>query len=242
MIRRLALSWRDLFAIKRGYAICTAPRSGSNLFGQYLASTDKLGKPLEYFNTNARRTLDDPAYPDVPRLQIGRILTMGMTRNGVYGVKVFASQDAEVVRTIDWTRELPSLSYIYLERRDRLGQALSWARAVQTSQYRSTQPRIGTAAYDGPFIRRQLDAINFEYAQWSAYFCRKQIRPLKVIYEDLILEPQKYIDQVAGLVGVHPPPRVAPERIDLAIQRDATTEAWRERFLREDKLAGSVNS
>ena len=30
----------------RGFAICTTPRSGSNLFSQFLTSTGVLGRPL----------------------------------------------------------------------------------------------------------------------------------------------------------------------------------------------------
>lgn len=36
--------------LPRGFAICTAPRSGSNFLSQLVASTGQLGRPREYFN------------------------------------------------------------------------------------------------------------------------------------------------------------------------------------------------
>src|SRR5262245_10046452 len=118
----------------RGYAICTAPRAGSNWLCQLLASTGVLGRPLEYFNASARRQLDDPTYPDDPRGQVARILTMGRTPNGVYGVKLFASQFRAVAGSVRLSRELPGLRFVYLRRRDVLGQAISWVRGLQTNQ------------------------------------------------------------------------------------------------------------
>jgi LPS sulfotransferase NodH len=223
--------------LQRGYAICTAPRSGSNLLCQYLTSTELLGRPLEYFNTQGRRAIDDPAYPDAPSDQIRLILTRGATANGIYGVKLFWYQHMEVTSTLDWTLALPNLSYIYLERRDRLGQAFSWARAMQTSQYRSTQPVNGEPSYDAAAIRQRLHDVEREYAQWAAFFAHRKIMPLSLVYEDFIAEPQSAIDRVAQMLAVRISPKIVPGQIDLTIQRDAITEEWRARFLREEGRA-----
>src|SRR5882724_11277758 len=131
----------------RGYAICTAPRAGSNWLCQLLTSTGVLGRPLEYFNGIARRQLNDPSYPDDPGEQVARILTMGRTPNGVYGLKMFASQFREVAGSVKLSRELPNLRFIVLRRRDVLGQAISWTRSLQTNQWRSTQSATGGIYY-----------------------------------------------------------------------------------------------
>ena len=198
-----------------------------------------MGKPLEYFNTLARRTLNDPGYPDAPSNQILQILTTGATPNGVYGVKLFQYQHAAVMPVVDWTQALPNLSYVYLERRDRLGQALSWARAIQTSQYRSTHPIMGEPRYDVVLIRELRDAIEQEYAQWAALFASRGIEPLRIAYEDLVADPQGIVDRVAQLVAVQPAPQIVHARIDLTVQRDRTSDAWRERFLRDESGARS---
>jgi trehalose 2-sulfotransferase len=217
---------------RRGYAICTQPRSGSNLFCQYLSSTGQLGYPLEYFNGPGRRTLGLPDFPDAPELQIDAILHLGATPNGVYAVKLFASQFAVFSRRVRWTDLLPNLHFVYLSRDDLLGQAISWSRALQTSQYRSTQPATQIAVYNADHIRSQLVAIARERAQWEAFFARTGIEPLRITYERFLENRSSHVGLVADLVNVENPV-VDQRKIDLVIQRDAVTEEWRQRFRAE---------
>jgi LPS sulfotransferase NodH len=121
----------------RGYLLCATPRSGSNYLCELLASTGRLGTPREYFNATGRRAYDDPAYPEDPREELARVLTTGSTTNGVYGVKVHPFQLAPLLDRVDPFAELPRLRAVRIRRLDRLGQALSWARAQQTGQFRA---------------------------------------------------------------------------------------------------------
>lgn len=222
-----------LMVRQRGYAICTQPRSGSNLFCQYLSSTDQLGYPLEYFNGPGRRALGLPDFPDAPELQIDAILKMGATPNGVYAVKLFASQFATFSRQVRWMDRLPDLHFVYLSRDDLLGQAISWARALQTAQFRSTQAAKRVAVYDADLIRSLLMTIVRERAQWEAFFARTGIKPLRISYEGFLEDRSRHVDLVADLMGVENPV-VDPRRIDLVIQRDAVTEEWQARFRTEN--------
>lgn len=218
----------------RGYAICTAPRSGSNWLGQLLQSTGVLGTPLEYFNGPARRILDDPTYPDDPNRQVERILTMGRTPNGVYALKIFANQFRAIESHIRLTRALPNLQFVFLRRRDVLGQAISWSRALQTNQYRSTQPVSGPATYDRGAIAERLRVIVEEYALWQSYFARNGLSPIEVSYEDLPQTAQIVCRKLAKLLGVKGKVVIQPKLIDLVIQRDDLSEQWRRRFVEEE--------
>ncbi len=218
---------------QRGYAICTQPRSGSNLLCQYLSSTDQLGYPLEYFNGPARRAFGLPDFPDAPELQIEAVLRLGATPNGVYAVKLFASQFAAFSRRLRWMDLLPNLHFVYLSRDDLLGQAISWARALQTEQYRSVQPAKRLAVYDADVIRSRLMAIVRERAQWEAFFARTGIEPLRIVYEGFLEGRSSYVDRVANLVGIENPV-VDQRKVDLVIQRDAVTVEWEQRFRAEN--------
>jgi LPS sulfotransferase NodH len=243
--RRLldAGSERDTTAVtRRGYAICTQPRSGSNLFCQYLSSTDRLGYPLEYFNGTARRALGIPDYRDDPHWQIEFILGRAATRNGIYAVKLFAHQHDIVSPTIRWTQCLPGLKFVYHERRDLLGQALSWVRSTQTNQYRSTMLVRGEPFYDGAAIRERLMMIARERARWEAFFARTGIVPLRTAYEDLVADPGREVDRVAALLSLPEPVAIDPARVDLAVQRDALTEEWRTRFHRDHGDPGDLDA
>jgi LPS sulfotransferase NodH len=217
---------------RRGYAICTQPRSGSNLVCQYLASTDQLGYPLEYFNGPGRRALGLPDFPNAAELQIDAIQRMGATSNGVYAVKLFASQFAKFSQRVRWMDLLPNLHFVYLSRDDLLGQAISWARAIKTEQYRSTQPVKRAAVYDAGLIRSRLMATVLERAQWETFFARTGIKPVRIVYERFLENRSSHVGLVADLVNVENP--VVDERkIDLVVQRDALTEEWRQRFQAE---------
>jgi LPS sulfotransferase NodH len=217
---------------RSGYAICTQPRSGSNLLCQYLSSTGCLGHPLEYFNGTGRRALGLPGFPDDPSLQLEAILQLGATPNQVYAVKVFASQLDAISKSVRWTDALPDLRFVYLTRDDVLGQAISWARALQTAQYRSTQQVGGEATYSADLIQAQLIAILRERAQWEAYFARNGVAPLHIVYERFLEDRALAIRRIAAFVNV--PNAVIDERkIDLLKQRDALSEEWRAKFRSE---------
>ena len=58
------------------------------------------------------------------------------------------------------------------------------------------------------------------------------------IYEQMIQAPQQTVDAVAGFVGLQEPAVLDPSRVDVAPQRDALSQAWRERFVAEAKDLG----
>jgi LPS sulfotransferase NodH len=217
----------------RGYALCTTPRSGSNYFCQLLESTGMMGRPLEYFNGPARRELNDHSFPDDPSQQIFRIRTMGATQNGVYGLKLFPSQHDQISTIVKWTKALPNLKFIFLTRRDLLGQAISWARALQNGQYRSTQSVKGHTQYNADLIQRLIRDIARDNARWAMFFARTGLRFMTVVYEDIVTSPQVNIMQVASYLEIEGSAVIDPALIDLKIQRDSVTDEWRARFHRE---------
>jgi LPS sulfotransferase NodH len=226
----------------RGYAVCTSGRSGSNLLCQYLSSTGLLGHPLEYFNGAGRRMLGYPDFPDEPEKQTDWILTTGATSNGIYGVKLFPWQLDLIAPSIRWSRLLPNLAFVFLKRRDLLGQAISALRAAQTQQWRATMPAQAPATYDGQQIYERLQSAVRDYARWELFFARNGIEPTVILYENLVAHPQDAVDQVARLFGLQGQARVTEQAIDLQIQRDLMTEEWRARFLAEFRNLDTLDS
>jgi LPS sulfotransferase NodH len=221
-----------------GYALCTTPRAGSNFLGQILQSTGVLGRPLEYLNGPARRRLGWENYPDDPAAQLRIVLGEGATGNGCYGLKIFPSQ---ADRAPGWAEALPGLSFVHLRRRDLLGQAISWARAEQTGQYRSTSRARAEPVYDAARIQARLADIVREEARWSLFFARTARRPVRLVYEKVTADPQKAADAVARAVRLDPAP-CHLAGVDLHIQRDALNEDWRARFLAERSATLDVDS
>ncbi|MGV7033017.1 Stf0 family sulfotransferase [Methylobacterium symbioticum] len=217
----------------RGYAVCTLPRSGSNVFCDLLGSTGSLGRPREYFNGAARRTYDDPTYPDDPQAQIGRILTMGATPNGIYALKVFPGLHDLVAPHLRWMEVLPNLSFIRFRRGDVLGQAVSWVRANQTQQFRSSDPRKGELSYDADAIGLRLRQICQRNARWDMFFARTGLPALDVTYEDFLADPDREVGRVAAFIGIAEWGRVDLDGSHFRRQRDESSAAWCDRFRAE---------
>jgi LPS sulfotransferase NodH len=221
-------------APSRGYLICSEFRSGSTLLCRWLASTGRLGRPDEPFRDNAlaARLDRDPALLD-------RLLDEATTDNGVYGIKLFSRQFDATMKA-RWVERLPGLAFIHLERRDLLGQAISLMRALQTGQYESSQARLAAPRYDRDEIERQIGLIAQGQARWKSYFARNGIAPLWLVYEDMVSDPEGTVRRVAAHVGVAEPVALDPAGIDVGVQRDEISEAWRERFIRESADLGRL--
>lgn len=216
----------------RGYVIAATPRSGSNYLCQLLTSTNLLGRPLEYFNAPGRRALEAPDYPDAVSEQVRWILSRGASANGVYALKAFPDQFSAALRQADLFALLPGLQFVRLARRDLLGQAISWARALQSEQYRSTQTPKRAPDYDGQLIAKLMVDIACANVSWNIYLARTGIAAPLLFYEDIEADPAAAVARVAGLMRVEGA-AIDPAAIDLTQQRDDLTEAWRARYIRE---------
>jgi len=215
----------------RGYAICAEQRSGSSYLCQVLASTGVLGRPLEYFNGPGTAAFQ-PGYPQGAEDQLREIIGQGATGNGVYGVKLF-SADFDRLAAIRWTERLPNLHFVWLNRGDLLGQAISVTRAEQTNQYSSDVGAMAEPYYDPAHITRSLHRLAWAQARWAAFFARCGLAPLLLDYEDVVSDQQATADRVARLVGLDGPVTVDPDQVYARVQRDTVSETWRARFVAE---------
>jgi LPS sulfotransferase NodH len=214
-----------------GVAVCTTPRSGSNLLCAAMTATGLLGCPKEYFNRSGRRRYDDPDYPREADHQVARILQDGCSSNGVYSFKVFPGQGRKVMRTVDWTAALPNLRYVYLSRGDLLAQAISLDLSQQTGTYRSTDHATVRPTFNPRRIRNLIGSLATENAVWERFFAQRGVQPLRIRYEEACLDLPSSLIRIGQLVGVTitPDPDWRPE---LAVQRNATNRDWRERYLK----------
>jgi LPS sulfotransferase NodH len=196
-----------------------------------LASTGVLGKPAEYFCAEAMRD-SIPGYPADPEEQLSCISSVGATPNGIYGVKLHCVEFDQVQAT-RWAERLPDLSFVFLERRDVLAQAISYVRACQTDQWRSTGQARAEPSYDPAAINRALIGTLSNLNRWRYYLMRNGISYLHLFYEDVVDAPQGTVEAVGRLVGLDETPRIDASRLRLKMQRDALSEDWRKRFVAE---------
>jgi LPS sulfotransferase NodH len=211
----------------KGYAICSEHRSGSTFLCQLLASTGVLGRPEEYFSDNlfARAIERDPRALDA-------LAVRAATPNGIYGLKLFTQQFDATMKS-RWPERLPDLRWISLQRRDLLGQAISFVRTIQTDRYRSTEPERAQPRYDAAAIAGHLARLADNEARWRRYFAQNGLQPLWLSYEEVVADPAAAVAAVAGHVGLEEAVRPDMAQVAVGVQRDALSEEWRAQFVAE---------
>ena len=233
------------------YAICATPRTGSYLLCEGLRSTGLAGKPTEYLS---------PSYEQywMPRWKVGsypgylaKVREVGATANGVFGVKVHPVQLDHFCRRMSGTSRATllerralleeafgDLRYVWVKRADKVGQGISYAKALQSRIWWDTDK--APAPYDAPWpeairfdralLERCITQMHVEEARWQAYFDDNDIEPLVITYETMVEDVPDAVSRVAGHLGLKLPDdfQLPPSRFRL--QADSVTREWREKL------------
>jgi LPS sulfotransferase NodH len=225
---------------------------------QHFRASGQARQPREYFTG-----LDDPevlgllSKLDPPRPDPepsadwwARILAEGTGPNGVWGGKLMwghmwdlleRAHDLDGVGAaadLDQTlRALfgDDLRLIYVTRPDKVEQAVSLWRAVQTQTWRAGR---GVSSDDARYAFAGIDHLVGQLeehdAQWRRWFEAHGRTPLQISYDDLAADPQTAIGAVLRHLGLPADdvPAPATER-----QGDARSRAWAQRYRTERAAA-----
>jgi LPS sulfotransferase NodH len=242
-------------SITTSYIICTNPRSGSWLLSEGLAATSLVGNPREWFNVLEQRAQacrlgaaaqeepDFPAYLD-------HVIANATTPNGVCGIKLHYYQFAYLAQKLATIEAYESLStaraiaaafaepkYVWLTRRDKARQAISYYRACQTEEWWQID---GVSRPEGDhrnidFNARAIRQLEFTLENndngWRQFFRANDIDVLVVDYEDLAADYRGNICRVLQWLGMDGAKRVHIPPPRLKRQSDARTEQWLARYL-----------
>ena len=100
--------------------------------------------------------------------------------------------------------------YVWMTRRDKVRQAVSMWRALQTRNWRLAHPRqehsVSSLRYSFAGIEHLVRSLTEEDRSWGAYFARHALNPVTVVYED-DLEPDRNrtVETVLAHIGVAAP-------------------------------------
>jgi LPS sulfotransferase NodH len=219
------------------YVICTTGRCGSSWLTTLLWRTGVCGAPMEYFNFNdvmwrqARRwgVSDLTAYMD-------ELLSRRTGPNGVFGVKCSFPQFHFLKDLSTQFGKIKPVKYVYLDRRDKIEQAVSFAMARQTGRWVSGHKAVRAPAYDAGLITGNLRQAEAHRTAWKQWFARSRIEPLQIMYEELRAAPDETVKAVQKYLGVDGdvagPFQAPPPEERFAQPRKAI---WATRYRREQK-------
>ena len=237
------------------YVIATAPRTGSSLLCEALAATARAGHPDEFFDPTPGNEAHWARYYKTPDGDgyLDRIIAASSTPNGVFGFKLHWHQvpslRARLAQAMPMpqapdnrpvfdliSQRLPDTRFVWLSRRNKVAQAISYYRAAQSQIWRvradSRQSSASPALvpdFDRAAIANFLQTVQSMDTGWRRFFQQHKIPALIVIYEDFV---QSFAPTVRGVlkfldiryddIAVPPP----------ALQQlsDAESEEWERRF------------
>ncbi len=247
----------------QSYIVCTSPRSGSTLLCRMLTETGVAGQPDSHFHEPSIGSwlrdyhLDANDYADETAalsavFEAARAEGMGETN--VFGLRLqrhsfgFFMQQLKVLypaRPDDAARLRDAFGqtmYIHLTRRDKLAQAISYVKAMQTGLWhkrsdgteleRLSPPQA--PAYDGAAIEAKLtEFIAFDEA-WEAWFAAEGLSPLHLTYEHLSTAPASAVGDVLQKLGLD---QLVAEGLTPSVAKlsDATSLEWEARYVAEGR-------
>jgi trehalose 2-sulfotransferase len=220
------------------YMICSMQRSGSSLLAHLMADTTLAGVPNEYLRQDLIAELKRRWGVDTFDEYLRELACRKTSPNGVFGLKAQWNQFALAIDG-DPSELFPSLSFIHLRREDRVRQAVSWVKAIQTGQWLSIGGHdLRRPEFDGERIAKIVRRIEEGEAAWEAVFERHGIEPLRLTYEELAAAPAEKTTEVLEFIGVDLPAGFEIDAPLLERQADELSEEWVARYLEEPGSSG----
>lgn len=179
--------------------LCSVRRSGTHLFNDLMRAAGAADIKEDYVNSKDL-TPNDVVLKVRHRAQFAPY----------YGVDVKpehltpqASSQAEYLDQFIRAFGASRVNYVFLERRDKVRQAVSSYRAQWRQQWLSYDaPELDYGVpYHADEITRHLDFVAKQWHWWYAYFDTRAISPYHIYYEDLYHDEARTMRGVLSYIG-----------------------------------------
>jgi LPS sulfotransferase NodH len=180
---------------------------------------------------------------------VSHVLVKGKTGNGIFGAKIMWGHLGDFLELLTGNGDLsssqrvngclqsafPNLTYIYVTRQDKLRQAISLWKAVQTQQWRldrgtpeAENCRVPIFDFEAiEYLQRRLVEHDLD---WQRFFAAAHIEPLVLRYEEFANDLKPTFIRVAEFLGLQGrlDHHVAPP--SMIKQSNSQSEGWIERY------------
>lgn len=242
---------------EKSYRIWFSQRNGSTLLCKGLEQTGIAGIPGEYFNVMESETLCEKFGVQTYDALRKRIWALGTSSNGVFGIK-HSMHTSRYRRIFDELKKLkgididtivpeeeliidifPNCKHIYLTRRNKIRQAVSWWKAIKdnvwhldATQHYSEEEEFYDKNYDFAALSHLFKEATLRECAMQAYFSKNKIQPMTLVYEDMVEDLNHTIHLIIDYLEI--------EHDELHIQEkfykktaNSNSEKWVQKF-RED--------
>ncbi|MTB51824.1 Stf0 family sulfotransferase [Lewinella sp. W8] len=237
----------------QSFRIWFTQRSGSTLLCKGLEDTGLTGRPGEFFNLSMEETLWDKYGVTSYDAFREHLWKLGSSSNGVFGIKhsvhhtyyrhllgeIAALDGAPEYREGDPESVLadlfPNCKHIYLTRRNKIRQAVSWWKAIKddvwhlsSGQTQEQTEDFYEEHYDFDAIMHLFKEANLKECTLQDQFDQYALRPLVVVYEDMIKDFPGTLTRILDYLEIKGPTTLPPKNL----QRTANqySERWVQRF------------
>ncbi len=180
-------------------------------------------------------------------------LREGTTPNGVFAAKMmwgYFDDFLELARGIPrfggmgdgslLNAAFPELRYVFVSRSDKVRQAVSLWRALQTWVWRKAEGKpddaplpAQRAVYSFDAIDHLLDQLRRHEDAWRGFFFRIGQRPLSILYEEIAGDLDATVDRVLQSLDLERPASAEPTRQSMSRQSDELSESWVQNYLED---------
>ncbi|HLG63328.1 MAG TPA: Stf0 family sulfotransferase [Ktedonosporobacter sp.] len=228
------------------YLVYATPRCGSYLLCEALINTRLAGRPAEYFGQPQTETMLKRWSLTGYEQCLAIILKEGTTPNGVFGGKIIWPSFEDFINHL---REIPGcatlpvpellsaifphLRHIWISRRDKVRQAISHWKAIQTDVWmtaRSQHFSEKEVIFNYNVIERLRRSIEYDEQEMQQYFTSSGIQPFKVVYEDFVQNYQETLQQILDYLHIPLLKNLAFAEQRLKKQADEQSEMWVQRY------------
>jgi len=237
------------------YAIWFSQRNGSTLLCKALEMTNVLGRPNELFTVQPNeKLLTKHKAENYQQLQ-EKIYALGSSTNGVFGVKLNApkKENDPIINELRlfpkaytesnlttnfavWEKVFPNCKHIFLTRRNKVRQSVSWWKAIMTKEWHRkvgeltqvSDPKLAEK-YNFDAIKHLLIETTIRESKIQAFLKEGNSTALTIVYEDFISDYNGTIKRIGKYIGedVEDADIESPYFSKLA---DDISDEWTERF------------
>lgn len=237
--------------MKRSYRIWTAPRTGHTLLARLLTDTEVAGTPGEHLTLHDEANLKEKYRVSTYSAMVKAIQDAcsggaqiggckmdsyrdrhNILRDELLGMKGIRADDEE--RDL-WADLFPDVKDMFLTRRNKVRQAVSWWKAIQDNEWhieagksRSTDQSFYKDKYDFNAILHLWKESMLREANMQDYFTNYQIKPLTLIYEDYIQDLEQTLKLIIDFLEIED--QYAFPAVRYSKTADDVSEQWVERF------------